>query len=70
MAEMDRRMQAGSGWDQRDAAARKAAAEELRRERLKLERREEEIIEAAAEAGVTVRRRRDADPRAILGLKE
>jgi hypothetical protein len=36
--------------------------------RLEAERREEAIIEAAAADGMTVPRRADADPRALLGV--
>ena len=38
--------------------------------RLELERAEEALICAAAEAGQTIPRRRDADPRAVLEIQE
>ena len=39
-------------------------------ERLKLEEKEEGLVREMAEAGQAVQRRSDADPRAVLGLKE
>jgi hypothetical protein len=39
-------------------------------DRLACERREEAVIEAAAEAGTVLERRPDADPRAVLTIAE
>ena len=51
-------------------AARKAELARLTAERLEIERAEEAAIVAAAAAGITIARRRDASPLAILEISE
>ena len=48
--------------------ARAAKIAELEAQILDLERREESLIEQALDQGQVIRRRADADPRAILGI--
>lgn len=49
---------------------RDALLEQLAAERLEAERNEEAAIMAAHAAGIAIARRREADPRAVLGIKD
>ncbi|WP_156334057.1 MULTISPECIES: hypothetical protein [unclassified Shinella] len=51
-------------------AQRDALLEQLAAERLEAERNEEAAIMAAHAAGIAIARRREADPRAVLGIKD
>lgn len=51
-------------------AQRDALLEQLAAERLEAERIEEAAIMAAHAAGIAIARRREADPRAVLGIKD
>jgi hypothetical protein len=70
MKQLDAAAEAMGGWSAMDAAARTAELRRLWAELLELERREEAVIVAAEASGVTVARRLDADPRAVLELAE
>ena len=52
------------------AAEREARLEQIAKDKLHAERREEAVIEAAADAGTALERRPDADPRAVLGIAD
>jgi hypothetical protein len=70
LRELDRQAEALGGWNSLNAAARQAEHDRLSREMLALEREEEAVIAAAEDAGLSIARRPDADPRAVLGLDD
>jgi hypothetical protein len=70
LRELHRQAEALGGWNGLDAAARKAEHDRLAREMLALEREEENVIASAEDAGLSMARRPDADPRAVLGLDD
>lgn len=68
MSELDHQAEVLGGWSPLDADERRHGLDGLKDELLSLEREEENLILAGEEAGLTIHRRPDADPRAVLGL--
>jgi hypothetical protein len=52
------------------AEQRESQCAQLMRDLLKAERAEEAVIDAAYRDGLNILRRKDADPRAVLGLSD